>query len=82
MAPRSGVGSAGSGADHPADHRIWDENGLALLAENRPVRSRPCRRDQSAWIGIPETCFAVRMVKDVLTLATLGAGVRCVVRIS
>ena len=39
-------------------------------------------RDQSTVTGIPDVDFAVRMVNDVFTLATLGAGVRCVVKIS
>ena len=36
----------------------------------------------SSPTGMPGWCFDVRIVSDVLTLATLGAGVRCVVRIS
>ncbi len=51
------------------------ENDATPLAAAGPV-------DQSTVTGIPDSAFAVRIVSEVLTLATLGAGVRCVVRIS
>ena len=44
-------------------------------------QAEPSQPVQVAVTGIPDSALAVRMVSDVFTLATLGAGVRCVVRI-
>ncbi len=55
---------------------------VRFVGERRDPLAAAGPVDQSMVTGIPDSALAVRIVSEVFTLATLGAGVRCVVRIS
>ncbi len=65
----------------------WNEKrrhptGLAPFFKKRRLRApqAPAEAGDQGSTGIPASCFAVRIVSEVLTLVTLGAEVRCAVR--